>query len=251
MTRLLIKFAYLGYGFSGSQVQPCARTVEGDMRSDLSTICDYSDLRLASRTDKGVNALGNAVAFNTGFSDPAELIDGLNSISTDLFYRSWAVVPDDFNPRKADIRTYRYVLKDEGMDIEKLKECSRLFIGEHDFVRFCKDDDKPTVATLDSIGISKDGNIINIDFSARFYLWNMIRRIVAAMTAVASGNVPIGDVRDALNGKEISFGLARPDGLTLTDVVYEGIEFTPASKDPRPSERIFDLELLNMFYGSL
>ena len=74
MRRIAVRFAYLGDGFSGSQMQPGARTVEGEMRSALLRVChlegDDLGLSIASRTDKGVNALGNVAAFNTGFEDP-------------------------------------------------------------------------------------------------------------------------------------------------------------------------------------
>ena len=70
MKRVAVRFAYLGDGFSGSQIQPEVRTVEGEMRTALHKVCglddDRLDLRIASRTDRGVNALGNVAVFYTG-----------------------------------------------------------------------------------------------------------------------------------------------------------------------------------------
>ena len=103
---------------------------------------------------------------------------------------------------------------------------------------FCKIyENKPTVTTIDSIDIVEKDGIIELTFRAQFFLWNMIRKIVAALTAVASGKNGIDDVKEALNGKTVNFGIADPDALTLLEVKYEGLEFEPA--DPSSfSDRI-------------
>ena len=62
------------------------------------------------------------------------------------------------------------------------------------------------------------------------------------------------DVRDALNGKEINFGLARPDALTLTEVRYDGLEFREPSGrfyDGRVKEELFSDSIRKDFFDSL
>ena len=177
MKRVAVRFAYLGDGFSGSQIQPEVRTVEGEMRAALHKVCglddDRLDLRIASRTDRGVNALGNVAVFNTGIEDPDTLLRALNAVSDGIFYTAYAEVDGDFNPRHASARSYRYVIPSEGLDIDLARECAKLFIGEHDFVRFCRPDGKPTVATVDSIDVSAEGETIVLTYRARFFLWNL------------------------------------------------------------------------------
>ncbi|MBO4551753.1 MAG: tRNA pseudouridine(38-40) synthase TruA [Candidatus Methanomethylophilaceae archaeon] len=238
MRRAAVRIAYLGKDFCGSQYQPGYRTVMGDVLKDLERISgggegDWFDLKAAGRTDRGVNALDNVVVFNTTFDDDDELLKALNSVSKGIFYKRVATVSEDFNPRYANSRTYRYVLPSEGIDLERAKECSKLFLGKHDFVRFCKIDDKPTEIDLTSIEMDLDGDRIILTFTSQFFLWNMIRKIVAAIELVGKGERTMDDVRDALNGKEVNFGLARPDALTLTEVRYDYIQFN------EPSDRFY------------
>jgi len=258
MIRVAVKIAYLGEHFSGSQIQPDCRTVVGDVLSDLKMITKLSeediDLKLASRTDKGVNSLGNVAVFNSSIDDPDILLRALNAISKDIFYRSITFVDDDFNPRFAEKRLYRYVLRSDGIDVSAVRSCAILFSGEHDFTRFCKSNGKSTTLKLDPINVHTEGDMIILDFSARYFLWNMIRRIVAAIALVGKGYASLSDINDALDGKDITFGIARPDALTLVDVCYKNVEFiTPSADmfDKRVDEEMFKDDIRNMFFTSL
>ncbi|MDD2411218.1 MAG: tRNA pseudouridine(38-40) synthase TruA [Candidatus Methanomethylophilaceae archaeon] len=258
MTRLAVKVAYMGEGFSGSQTQPGLRTVEGEISSNLETICDSSaeelDLKLASRTDRGVNALGNVAVFSTEFRDCKVLLKALNAVSRGVYYRSYAPVPDDFNPRYANLRKYRYVMPSDGIDLDRARGCASVFVGEHDFVRFCKYDNKPTIGRVESADVWKDGGALVFDCSARFFLWNQVRRMMSAIASVGRGDAETEDVLSALNGDDISFGVARADALTLRDVVYEGLDFSvpdAAMFDTRVKEELFRSRLKESFFNSL
>lgn len=257
MRRVAIKIAYLGDGFSGSQVQPSIRTVEGQVVCDLQRIFHTDGdmgLRVASRTDKGVNALGNVIAIDSTFDDNGILLKALNSVTDGVFYRSAVTVDGDFNPRHASRRIYEYVAHAKGMDPEKATECARLFEGEHDFVRFCRPDGKPTVMTIDSVSVTPCGDDLVLRFEARYFLWNMIRRISAAVMSVARGESPMDDVSRALDGEEVFFGSARPDALTLTDVEYDWLTFERPPWDAfgsRRDEECFRLDLRRSFLGRL
>jgi len=256
MRRVAVKIAYFGDEFAGSQVQPGLRTVEGDVLMDLKKIGDIDDraidLKAASRTDRGVNAIGNVVVFNTMFDDNAALLKALNAVSRGIFYRSIADVDRTFNPRHAKERVYRYILPSFGMDAEAVKECASLFVGTHDFARFCKHDERPTVTDIHSVTVNEDTGIFILEFRSEYFLWNQIRRMVAAISSVGWGDSDIEDVKRALNGDDISFGVARPDALTLMDVVYDNVAFLPADGlGPRAGEKRFELILRSMFLDSL
>ena len=79
--------------------------------------------------------------------------------------------------------------------------------------------------------MEEKGNDLILTFTSQFFLWNMIRKIVAAIESVAKGERSVDDIKDALNGKDINFGLARPDALTLTEVRYDGMVFNEPSYD--------------------
>ena len=258
MRRVAVRFAYLGEGFSGSQIQPGARTVEGEMRAALHKVCGLDDsdldLRIASRTDKGVNALGNVAVFRTGIEDPETLLRALNAVSDGVFYTAFAEVDEDFNPRHASSREYRYVLPSRDLDVDLARQCAGLFVGEHDFARFCRPDGKPTVVTVDSIDVSTEGETVVLTYRARFFLWNMVRRTAAAIRAVASGHSTLDDVRSALDGNDVNFGIARADALTLTSVDYEGLNFTPSHShvlSQKVGECAFSSDLRRGFYTAL
>ena len=258
MIRIAVKIAYLGEHFSGSQAQPGFRTVEGDILSDLKMITKLQDeeidLRLASRTDRGVNSLGNVAVFSSSIDDPDILLKALNAVSKDVYYRGAAVVEKEFNPRFAVLRQYRYALSPAGLDISAMRECAELFTGEHDFTRFCKPEGRSPVITLNQVEVSEKEGMVLLDFSARFFLWNMIRRIVAAIVSVGKGESSVSDVKEALDGKDTTFGIARPEALTLLDVSYGDMIFKAPPADSfgkRAEEEIFKNSLRNIFFTSL
>ena len=257
--RVAVKIAYPGKYFSGSQIQPNLPTVEGEVILSLKTVSKIDDekwfnLKCASRTDSGVNSTGNVIVFNTNFDSNFNLLSALNAVSKNVYYLSIADVSEDFNPRHANYRIYEYVIQKDGMDVERIKQCSSLFVGEHDFVRFSKTDDKNTVISIDEILVEEHEKSIVLTFKAQHFLWNMIRRISAAIISVGLGKSLVSDVQNALDGKDITFGLARPDALTLTDVFYKDLIFTSyntESLNNRVEEKLFENTLENNFYNSL
>jgi tRNA pseudouridine38-40 synthase len=255
--RMAAKIAYLGAGFNGSQRQVGQRTVEGEVLRTLTIISgmpeEWFNLKSASRTDTGVNSLGNVMAFNTNFQNDEVLLKALNAVSKGVYFRGITRVPEGFNPRIADERSYRYILPAKGIDLELFNECAQLFVGEHDYKRFCRSDGKPTTGEIRSISVVADGDNLIVEFRALFYLWNLIRRIIAASSGVGCGAVDIEDVKRALDGEDMSFGLARADALTLTDVSYEGIVFKgqEGAFDRLCTEEQFRLSLRADFFRTL
>ncbi len=255
MRRVAIKIAYMGAGFCGSQYQPGLRTVVGDVISDLIMVhpkrdMEWFDIKPSSRTDAGVNALDNVIAVNTDFDDNITLLRALNSVSKSIFYRGITDVDDDFNPRFANSRVYRYVLPSDGLDIGLARECAGLFVGEHDFIRFCKVyEDKPTVTTMESIDIEEKDGYLELTFRSQYFLWNMIRKISAAIDSVAKGRRTLDDVRRALDGEDVQFGMARPEALTLMEVNYDNLSFTFPERNAY-QERLDEESFITMVRGA-
>jgi tRNA pseudouridine38-40 synthase len=220
-----VKIAYEGRDFAGSQRQPDVRTVEGEVIRSLIKIeaiknAKEARFRVASRTDRGVSALGNVVCFDTDF-DEDRLLHALNAVSEDVFYHGLARVPRDFSPRRGKQRWYRYYHPSEGIDPELFRECARLFEGRHDFIRFCKPEGKATMKTVEKVAVMPIGDMIVVDLYAREFLRNMVRRMVSAMAEVGRGRVGLDAVSELLAGNEGSLGLAKSEGLVLMDVRYD------------------------------
>ncbi|MDD1767002.1 MAG: tRNA pseudouridine(38-40) synthase TruA [Methanomassiliicoccales archaeon] len=223
--RAAVKLAYDGGDFSGFQRQPGLRTVEGEILralKEIGAIGSAKDGRFggASRTDSGVSALGNVVAFDTDFRK-SEMIRALNAVSEDVYFYGIAEVSSGFSPRRARQRWYRYFLADRDLDFGRVSACASIFEGKHDFRMFCRGDERDTVRTIDSIRVFQVGDFIIADFRAREFLWNMVRRIVAAMLEVGRGRVAVQKVKEALSGADFSFGLAPAECLVLMDVLYD------------------------------
>ena len=220
-----VKIAYDGRDFNGSQRQPDLGTVEGEVLRALVRIEAISSakearFRVASRTDRGVSALGNVYCFDTDFEQD-RLLHALNAVSENVFYYGLAHVPHDFSPRRGKQRWYRYYHPSEGVDPELFRECAHLFEGRHDFIRFCKPEGKATIKTVDKVEVLPIGDTIIIDLYAREFLRNMVRRMVAAMAEVGRGRVGLEAVSELLQGKEGNLGLAKAEGLVLMDVRYD------------------------------
>lgn len=257
MWRAAIKFAYEGKNFNGSQRQPGVRTVEGEVIRGLKKIGAMDDpvtarFKVASRTDAGVSALGNLVCFDTEFSRD-RILHALNAVCDDVYFIACREVAPSFSPRRAKERWYRYFLADDGIDMDLLISASRLFVGRHDFRRFCKPEGRATVKTVNNIVVTKAGGLFIIDLYAREFLRNMVRRMVAAMEKAGRGTVTVADIREALEGRDISFGLADPYGLCLMDIIYD-IDFKAESTEPmkrKVGEKREEALLELFFYDSL
>ena len=210
--QMLLKFAYDGTKFYGYQRQTGLRTVEGEILKVLQEYGIADKIRSASRTDRGVSALGNVISIGASMK-PRDVIGILNSNLRDIFFHSYVI--SDENPRFARMRWYRYHLPPI-YDLSILRDVARIFQGEHDFRNFTRARNN-TVLKIDKIEVKEENGTIVVDFFARYYLWNLIRRIVAAMESYASGKVFDEEVFE----KKTHFGLAPPEPLILMDVQYD------------------------------
>jgi len=226
--RLALKFAYDGKFFSGYARQPGQRTVEQTvldvlLHHQVLTDVRSSCFRTASRTDKGVSALGNVCAFDTSY--PAgELLHLLSNHVPEIFIYGACEVSSGFYPRHAKQRIYRYYLDCNNLDMDKVLSAAACFTGQHNFQNFARVEPlKNPVRTIDVIILIEQRDFFILDFYAQTFLWNQIRRIVSALQKVGSGSLSLQDVNDALEHpeKKIDFQLAASKPLMLKDVIYD------------------------------
>lgn len=225
--RIAIKFAYNGMNYHGLARQPNVITIEKkiiDFLSKKGLINDIktSNFRYASRTDKGVSAIGNVMAFDTEYNNDVlkEIYDKFEDI---VFYGIKSVNPI-FNPRYAKQRIYRYYFKKDKKNINKLKKIIEIFKGEHDFSNFARiESSKKPIKVIDDILIRERDNLVYIDFYAQSYLWHQIRKIISALNKVEKCTIGVEDLMQALNNpnKKVDYGLSPPEPLLLIDVVYD------------------------------
>jgi len=226
--RVAVKFAYDGRHFSGYARQPGQRTVEQallDMliESEVLVDADSSCFRTASRTDRGVSALGNVCAFDTDCSKE-KIFTRLPKDILDVYIYGVQLVQPGFYPRFAKRRKYQYYLKKDNLDVDAVLSTAGLFTGEHDFRNFARVEPlKNPVRTIDNIVISEKQGFFVIDFYAQTFLWNQIRRIVSALKKAGDGILTQSAIKHALLHPEerVDFQMAAPEPLILKDVVYD------------------------------
>jgi tRNA pseudouridine38-40 synthase len=222
-----LKFGYDGRQYNGYARQPHKKTVEGEIiksliKNEIIEDTTRSKFRSASRTDKGVSALGNAIAFDTNKSYK-DLLKILNEDFQDIVFFGYSETLEDFYPRYASQRIYRYYLQNNNLNIEKIKECAKIFTGEHNFKNFAKFEDfRNPVRSIEDVIVDIQNKFITIDFIARTFLWNQIRRIISAIIKFENGQIKRHLILDALNypNKRIDYGLAKPEYLILKDIKY-------------------------------
>jgi tRNA pseudouridine38-40 synthase len=226
--RVAVKFAYNGKKFHGYARQPQIKTIEGEI---LKTLIKYgcikdienSRFRSASRTDKGVSALGNVVAFNTT-TTTNHIIDILNNNLSEMFFFGFKLVESDFYPRFARYRIYRYYLKNVNLDIDKVITGVGEFTGTHNFRNFAKIEiGKNPMRTINNVVITNQDSYFILDFYAQTFLWHQIRRIVSALQKLGTDRIKRKLINEALHNPEftVDFGLAPAEPLMLKDVVYD------------------------------
>jgi tRNA pseudouridine38-40 synthase len=152
--RLMV--AYDGTDFHGWQRQPSLPTVQGRLEETIARVCQEPVILYGSgRTDAGVHALGQVANFTTACRIPsANLVKALNALLPPAIrVRAASDVPPGFHARY-DVRskTYRYRIVraavclpfvsrfawhyDYPLDLGRMTEAARLFVGEHDFTSF-------------------------------------------------------------------------------------------------------------------
>ncbi len=226
--RIALKFAYNGKRFSGYARQPGQRTIERtllDLLADQGIVDDprLSCFRTASRTDRGVSALGNVCAFHSTLCKE-EVLSRVRQAEPDLFIYGVQEVDVDFYPRHAKRRVYRYYLRKTSLDIDKVLAAAGLFTGEHNFQNFARIEPlKNPIRSIDTIVLSENEDFFIIDFYAQTFLWNQIRRIVSAVKKAGDGSLSMDAIGEALSHPErtVDFQVAPPEPLLLVDVVYD------------------------------
>ena len=234
--RIALKVAYIGSQFHGLKIQPDVNTIEHELFSALEQMGIIADVESANyaaagRTDTGVHSMGQVIAFDTDRPDIAIPRAINEKLPPSIRMWSRAEVPDDFDPeRDALHRTYRYVLTGEQYDISRIRNAAKVFLGTHDFFNFTPSQTADTASdmrNIENIDVRIDGNYTIIDITANSFLWNMVRRMIAALAMVGCGDRDEEWLKDMLNPEmfeegmgQFSVNAAPACGLVLADVDY-------------------------------
>ncbi len=238
--RYRARVEYDGTEFSGFQVQPGGRTVQGELENALCRLNGGRRIRVdgAGRTDAGVHAQGQVVAFSyPGRLSATELGRALGALlPRDVAIGPLRRVAPAFRPRSAARRReYRYTIWNgprsplreryalglrEPLDVPAMASAASVLVGRHDFSAFGGEHRQP-IRTLHWVRVRRKGRTITIDVAGDAFLRQMVRSIVAALLRVGRGEATAEDLAVALRSPERAFAgaIAPPHGLSLRRVV--------------------------------
>lgn len=246
MARLKCEIAYDGTDFSGWQIQPNGRTVQGVVEAALARIHKGCPVRVTAsgRTDAGVHAKGQVIHFDSRFTIPEEgWKQALNTLlPDDIVVHSIRYVHDDFHARfdvvKKEYR-YRVLLTSEpdvfrhrytyhvpfDLDVAHMNEAAKMLVGSHDFSSFCAAGSavKSKVRELKTVDIIENEDELVFRLVGNGFLYQMVRIIVGTLLEVGCGKRLPQDITRILNEKDRNeAGPTAPGhGLTLWKVVYD------------------------------
>ncbi|MGP4109096.1 tRNA pseudouridine(38-40) synthase TruA [Virgibacillus sp. L01] len=247
MEKIKCVISYDGTNFSGFQIQPRTRTIQGELEKALTKIHKGEHIRVhaSGRTDTGVHAKGQTIHFQTPYTLPIDnWKQALNTLlPVDLNVYQVEVVPDSFHARY-DVaeKEYRYYVWNErekdvfkqnylyqfpySLDIQAMREACRYFEGTHDFTTFSSA--KATIKGskirhMYEVTCNKEGSQIEFIFRGSGFLYNMVRIIIGALLDIGQGRREPSDIIDLLEKKDRRLlGETVPaQGLYLWQVKYE------------------------------
>jgi len=238
--RYRARVEYDGTEFAGFQAQPGRRTVQGELERTLAYLAGGRTIRLkaAGRTDAGVHARGQVIAFTwPGGMDARELGQAIGSLlPSDVAIGALSRVKPDFDPRRAATRReyrytiwtgprhplqarYRYEL-DERLDAEAMHAAGQQLAGRHDFSAFGRVQ-RTSVRTLYEVRVHRRGHLVTIDVVGDAFLRQMVRSIVAALVRIGMGRATTEDLVSELRspGRAFDGAVVPAHGLCLRRVV--------------------------------
>lgn len=246
--------AYDGTAYSGWQVQPGHRSVQGEMERALEGLSlGQPRVHASGRTDQGVHAAGQVVHFDLPVrAERRRLHLGLNALlPDDIRVLDVREAPDDFHARfSATGKEYRYHIwngpvplpfaaryrawERVPLDTVAMRRAARRLVGRHDFAAFSANPNREiegTVRHLRALDVRKRGREIVIVARGDGFLYKMVRSLAGFLIRVGRGDLPPGTADEILASRVRTARVptAPPQGLFLWRVEYPRLK-RPASR---------------------
>ena len=229
----------------GWQKQPNKLNIQGNIEKAIYQITgEEVELLASGRTDAGVHALGQVANFKTNSQIPIEKIPiALNTnLKKSIRILQAEEVKENFHSRLSCKRkTYRYIINNstngtaiyrnletnipENLDILKMQEAIKYFIGEHDFKAFKASgtSSKSSVRTIYEATVYKKEDRIFIELTGNGFLYNMVRIIAGTLVEVGKGKIKPEEIPNIIKSKDRTRAgkTLPPQGLYLVKVEYD------------------------------
>ncbi len=242
MSRFFIEVAYDGLKYSGFQKQANAVTIQSEVEKCLFVYYRRPfDLTGASRTDAGVHAHQNYFHFDDDiYKENSKDLIHLNKIlPLDIVVKKIILVPDDLHCRfDAVTRSYEYMITREknpflihrafyfsySLDLQKLKEASRILLVHTNFQAFSKKNSQVHTfnCLLKTAEWELSNNVLVFNITGNRFLRGMVRGIVGTMLNVGKGKISppaFGNILEEKDSSKANFAVP-PHGLYLKEITY-------------------------------
>ncbi len=243
---VLLVLEYDGGRYHGSQLQSNGPTIQGELEKAVESLTgEAARVRLASRTDAGVHALGQVASLEKAGKLPLKrIIDGLNYyLPPDIAVKEAYRLKKDIDVRhQAVSRQYLYKIINsqtpsplsrrytqnfrQELDIGKMNRAASLLIGIRDFASFASGLEakgKSTVREVTQAEFKREGQSVTFHIQANAFLPHQIRNTIGALLKVGTGKMTLQEFKAIMETRKVGLAgpAAPPQGLYLESVKYK------------------------------
>lgn len=245
MQRYKLLVAYDGFAYSGWQVQPGFKTIQGEMERCFREFArDKVIVHGSGRTDRGVHAREQSAHVDLPFAvAPQQVMRALNArLPPDIRLLNVRRAPPGFHARRsAASKEYRYLIWNAPvmspflyryrmhirgrLDVGAMRKAARFLVGRRDFAALTANPRRSvesTVRTITRLAVSRRGREVAIAVRSDGFLYRMVRSIAGLLIRVGLGDLQPGEAQKILERRERTAVVptAPPHGLFLWKVYY-------------------------------
>ena len=244
MVRVALILEYEGTRYHGFQYQDNAPSVQRELEQAITRFTgERVRVKAASRTDSGVHATGQVVAFDTECNHSAVVIQrGLNAcLPVDVVVKEAFESRNGFDPRREALsRSYRYTFLNQRtpspfwrrfayhvpvvLDDLAMNSAAQSMLGAHDFRAF-SGPLKPEASSMRrfmDVSVWREDSLVLMELTANAFLPHQIRRTAGALLRVGHGKISKEEFAAYIDANELLVAgpTLPPQGLCLTQVIY-------------------------------
>ncbi|MBN2592413.1 MAG: tRNA pseudouridine(38-40) synthase TruA [Sedimentisphaerales bacterium] len=242
--KIKLTIQYDGSRYSGWQIQPGKRTIQGELVDALSNLVGVRTyVHGASRTDAGVSALGQVGLFEIDSPIPTENFAGAinDRLPPEIVVTSAEEVPSEFDLLGGvKSKLYRYTIYTgryrpvlrlnqcwhipKKLDAGAMNQAAQLLVGTNDFKSFASAADRreSSVRTIFHSDVTAEDKWIYVNVEGDGFLYNMVRNVVGTLVEIGMGRWTPDKIDEILEAKDRTAAgrLAPPEGLCLMWIKY-------------------------------
>ena len=245
---------YEGTQYHGFQFQINASSIQEKLEEAINRFTgEKIRIKGAGRTDAGVHAKGQVVAFDTAnVSLPETFVRAINHyLPDDIAVKAAYHADSDFDPRRMALsRRYRYTIEcgpvpspllrrttyriGGRLNVRRMQRAAAWFVGRHDFAPFAASMDTLNTSTVREINdsrVRREGSTILFEIEGNAFLTHQVRRMAGSLVDVGRGRLRPAELKAMIEGEgdAVAAHALPPHGLCLLNVTYA--DFPPEIGD--------------------